>query len=214
MLDVHTGEVLALANWPTYNPNDRSRLTGEQLRNRVMTDTFEPGSTLKPFTVALALDKGLVKPTTPVRHGQRPLHDRRPHRSATRTRTASSTSRTIIQKSSNIGTTKISELLSAAGDVGDVHHGRLRPGAALRLPRRRGRPRASIQIVAADRAKANMSFGQGISMSLLQLAHAWLIFARDKLIEMIALWYLEAGKYDVMPIDSRGTARLARSARK
>jgi cell division protein FtsI (penicillin-binding protein 3) len=64
VLDVHTGEVLALTNWPTYNPNNRSRLTGEQLRNRVITDTFEPGSTLKPFTVALALDKGLIKPTT------------------------------------------------------------------------------------------------------------------------------------------------------
>jgi cell division protein FtsI (penicillin-binding protein 3) len=56
VLDVHTGEVLALANWPTYNPNDRSKLTGEQ-RNRVMTDTFEPGSSLKPFTVGLALDE-------------------------------------------------------------------------------------------------------------------------------------------------------------
>jgi cell division protein FtsI (penicillin-binding protein 3) len=64
VLDVHTGEVLALANWPTYNPNDRSQLTGEQLRNRVMTDTFEPGSTLKPFTVALALDKGIITPNT------------------------------------------------------------------------------------------------------------------------------------------------------
>ncbi|MFL6706667.1 MAG: peptidoglycan D,D-transpeptidase FtsI family protein, partial [Massilia sp.] len=64
VLDVHTGEVLALANWPTYNPNDRTKLTGEQLRNRVITDTFEPGSTLKPFTVALALDTNRVKPTT------------------------------------------------------------------------------------------------------------------------------------------------------
>ena len=64
VLDVHTGEVLALANWPTYNPNDRTHLTGEQLRNRVITDTFEPGSTLKPFTVSLALDTDRVTPTT------------------------------------------------------------------------------------------------------------------------------------------------------
>jgi cell division protein FtsI (penicillin-binding protein 3) len=57
VLDVHTGEVLAMANYPTYNPNDRSGLTGAQLRNRVITDTFEPGSTLKPVTVALGLEK-------------------------------------------------------------------------------------------------------------------------------------------------------------
>jgi cell division protein FtsI (penicillin-binding protein 3) len=62
VLDVHTGEVLALANYPSYDPNDRRKLTGAQLRNRVMTDSFEPGSTLKPITVALALDKGVVTP--------------------------------------------------------------------------------------------------------------------------------------------------------
>ena len=62
VLDVRTGEVLALANLPTYDPNDRRRMTGEQLRNRVLTDTYEPGSTLKPFTISLALDRGVVKP--------------------------------------------------------------------------------------------------------------------------------------------------------
>src|SRR5450830_1866517 len=64
VLDTRTGEVLALANLPSYNPNDRSILTGAQLRNRVVTDTFEPGSTLKPFTVGLALDTGRVTPAT------------------------------------------------------------------------------------------------------------------------------------------------------
>ncbi len=64
VLDVQTGEILALVNLPTYNPNDRSVLTGAQLRNRVITDTFEPGSTMKPFPVALALDTGRVKPDT------------------------------------------------------------------------------------------------------------------------------------------------------
>ena len=73
MLDVRTGEVLALANCPTYNPNNRARLTGAQLRNRVITDLFEPGSTLKPFTVALALETGKVTP----QHGDR--HRAGPH---------------------------------------------------------------------------------------------------------------------------------------
>ena len=88
VLDVQTGEVLALANWPTYNPNDRRVLTGEQLRNRVMTDTFEPGSTLKPFTVALALDTKRVTPghrcTTP-RRGRMVIGDRTHPRHRTRT---------------------------------------------------------------------------------------------------------------------------------
>jgi cell division protein FtsI (penicillin-binding protein 3) len=177
VLDVHTGEVLALTNWPTYNPNDRSRLTGEQLRNRVITDTFEPGSTLKPFTVALALDKGLIKPTTlfdtgngRYQTGGHTIRDTHPH--------GVIDVGTIIQKSSNIGTTKISELLSAQEmwemftKVGFGQAPRYGfPGAAAG----RVRPYKSWPIV----AKANMSFGQGISMSLLQLAHAWLIFARD-----------------------------------
>jgi len=177
VLDVHTGEVLALTNWPTYNPNDRSHLTGEQLRNRVITDTFEPGSTLKPFTVALALDRGLIKPATlfdtgngRYQTGGHTIRDTHPHGVIDVT--------TIIQKSSNIGTTKISELLSAQEmwemftKVGFGQAPRYGfPGAAAG----RVRPYKSWPIV----AKANMSFGQGISMSLLQLAHAWLIFARD-----------------------------------
>ena len=177
VLDVHTGEVLALTNWPTYNPNDRSHLTGEQLRNRVITDTFEPGSTLKPFTVSLALDKGLIKPTTlfdtgngRYQTGGHTIRDTHPH--------GVIDVGTIIQKSSNIGTTKISELLSAQEmwemftKVGFGQAPRFGfPGAAAG----RVRPYKSWPIV----AKANMSFGQGISMSLLQLAHAWLIFARD-----------------------------------
>jgi cell division protein FtsI (penicillin-binding protein 3) len=177
VLDVHTGEVLALTNWPTYNPNDRSHLTGEQLRNRVITDTFEPGSTLKPFTVSLALDKGLIKPTTMFDTGNgryatggHVIRDTHPHGVISVSE--------IIQKSSNIGTTKISELLSAQEmwemftKVGFGQAPRFGfPGAAAG----RVRPYKSWPIV----AKANMSFGQGISMSLLQLARAWLVFARD-----------------------------------
>jgi cell division protein FtsI (penicillin-binding protein 3) len=62
VVDVKTGEVLALANWPTYNPNNRQQLTGAQLRNRAITDTFEPGSTMKAFSVAMALETGRVRP--------------------------------------------------------------------------------------------------------------------------------------------------------
>ncbi|KAF5299644.1 hypothetical protein FQA39_LY19178 [Lamprigera yunnana] len=64
VMDAHTGEVLALANYPSYDPNNRARLTGEQLRNRAITDTFEPGSTMKPITVGAAIELGRVKNTT------------------------------------------------------------------------------------------------------------------------------------------------------
>jgi cell division protein FtsI (penicillin-binding protein 3) len=176
VLDVHTGEVLALANWPTYDPNNRAHLTGEQLRNRVITDTFEPGSTLKPFTVALALDKGLVTPNTMFDTGNGAS-------SSAATRSATPSARRDQRRHHHpevVQHRHLEDLADAVGPghVGDVHQGRLRPGAALRLPRRGGRPRASYKSWRPVE-QANMSFGQGISMSLLQLARAWMIFARD-----------------------------------
>jgi cell division protein FtsI (penicillin-binding protein 3) len=177
VLDVHTGEVLALTNWPTYDPNNRAHLTGEQLRNRVITDTFEPGSTLKPFTVGLALDKGIITPNTMFDTGNgrfivggRTIRDTHAHGVINVS--------TIIQKSSNIGTSKISQMLSAQDmwemftKVGFGQAPRFGfPGAVAG----RVRPYKSWRPV----EQANMSFGQGISMSLLQLARAWMIFARD-----------------------------------
>lgn len=177
VLDVHTGEVLALANWPTYDPNDRSKLTGEQLRNRVITDTFEPGSTLKPFTVALALDEGRVKPTTMFDTGNgrfivgdRTIRDTHAHGVIDVS--------TIIQKSSNIGVSKIAlamppeEMWNMFTKVGFGQAPRFGfPGAVAG----RVRPYKSWRPV----EQANMSFGQGISVSLLQLARAYLVFARD-----------------------------------
>jgi cell division protein FtsI (penicillin-binding protein 3) len=177
VLDVHTGEVLALANWPSYNPNDRRNLTGEQLRNRVITDTFEPGSTLKPFTVALALDTNRVTPgtvfdTSPGRImvGDHPIHDSHAHGLLTVSG--------IIQKSSNVGMTKISlplpaqemwEMFTKCGFGQAPRFGF--PGAVAG----RVRPYKSWRPI----EQANMSFGQGISVSLLQLARSYMIFARN-----------------------------------
>ena len=178
VLDIHTGEVLALANWPTYNPNDRSKLTGEQLRNRVITDTFEPGSTLKPFTVALALDTKRVTPntmfdtTTSGRYvvGDRTIRDTHAHGVIDVT--------TIIQKSSNIGMTKMAlamppqemwEMFTKSGFGQAPRFGF--PGAVAG----RVRPYKAWRPV----EQANMSFGQGISVSLLQLARSYMVFARD-----------------------------------
>ncbi len=177
VLDVKTGEVLALANWPTYDPNDRKKLTGAQLRNRVITDTFEPGSTLKPFTVALAMDTGRVKPTTLIDTGTgrfvlngAPIHDTKPHGVISVAE--------IMEMSSNIGTTKIAlnmpaqemwEMFTEAGFGQQPKFGF--PGAVAG----RVRPHKSWRPI----EQATMSYGNGISVSLLQLARGYLMFARN-----------------------------------
>jgi cell division protein FtsI (penicillin-binding protein 3) len=177
VLDVHTGEILALANWPSYNPNDRSVLTGEQLRNRVLTDTFEPGSTLKPLTVALALDTHRVTPetvfdTSPGRIliGNKTVRDSHVHGPLTVSQ--------IIMKSSNVGMSKIAlpmpaqemwEMFTRAGFGQQPKIGF--PGAVAG----RVRPYKSWRPI----EQANMAFGQGISVSLIQLARSYMIYARD-----------------------------------
>ncbi len=69
IIDAHTGEILALDNQPDYNPNNRTNVTAAQTRNRSVTDLFEPGSTMKPFTVSAALDDGIVTPNTMIATG-------------------------------------------------------------------------------------------------------------------------------------------------
>ncbi len=177
VLDVVTGEILALANMPTYNPNNRTRLTGGSLRNRVVTDTFEPGSTLKPFTVAAALEEGRITPQTMIQTapgsltiGKATIHDAHAEGLISVSQ--------VIQKSSNVGAAKIALSLPAEsmwnmfnsvgfglapklGFPGEVT-GRVRPAKTWR----------PIE-------QATMSYGHGISVSLVQLARAYSIFARD-----------------------------------
>src|SRR5450830_1536786 len=177
VLDVHTGEVLALANYPSYDPNDRRALTGAQLRNRVMTDSFEPGSTLKPITVALALDKGKVSPHTTIDTGNgrlqildRNISDTKAH--------GVITVQQIVEMSSNIGTSKIAlsmpaqdmwEMFTKVGFGQQPKWGF--PGAVAG----RVRPYKSWRPV----EQATMSYGNGISVSLIQLARSYMMFARD-----------------------------------
>ncbi len=176
VLDVQTGEVLALANWPTYNPNSRSNLSGEQLRNRVLTDTFEPGSTIKPFAISLALEKGLVQPNTsmPIGKsmvvGKKAITDTHPYSVLTVSE--------IVQKSSNIGTVKMAmqlqpqemwEMFQAIG-LGQAPNLGF-PGAVA------GRLRPYKNWVPIE--QATMSYGYGLSASLFQMARAYSIFARD-----------------------------------
>ena len=176
VINVQTGEILALANWPSYNPNDRKILSGEQLRNRVMTDTFEPGSTIKPFTVALAMEKGQVNPNTVMTIGAKylvgpkPITDTHPYPSLTVAE--------IIQKSSNIGTSKLamnmpaSEMWDLFTAVGFGQAPKVGfPGAVA------GRLHPYQKWMPTDQAR--IAFGYGISTSLFQMARAYTIFARD-----------------------------------
>lgn len=177
VLDAQTGEVLALANLPTYNPNDRRNMTGAQLRNRVLTDTFEPGSIMKPFAVSIALDNKIVKPATPIdtapgkmRIGSAVIGDAHPHGVLTVAQ--------VIQKSSNVGTAKIALQLPpktmwegyAAAGFGQAPKIGF-PGAVAG----RMRPYKSWKPI----EQATMSYGHGISVSLMQIAQAYLVFARQ-----------------------------------
>jgi cell division protein FtsI (penicillin-binding protein 3) len=177
VIDARSGEILALVNFPTYNPNNRERLSGAQLRNRALTDTFEPGSVMKPFTAALALDKGKVRFNTVISCAPGRLtidgatiSDAHPHGDLTVAQ--------VIQKSSNVGTAKMAlgfqfkemwEMFDAVGFgqapnlgfPGEVN-GRLRPWKNWRR----------IE-------QATMSYGHGIAVSLVQLARAYTVFASD-----------------------------------
>ena len=177
VLDIHSGEILALANYPSYDPSDRRRLTGAMLRNQAITDTFEPGSTIKPFTVSLALERRSVRPTTVfdtapghIMVGRHKISDSSKHGTLTVSE--------IIQKSSNVGTVKIADGLTAKAmwqNLIDVGFGQkpdiIFPGAAA------GRLRGYDTWRASE--KATLSYGYGLSTSLFQLARAYSVFARD-----------------------------------
>jgi cell division protein FtsI (penicillin-binding protein 3) len=177
VLDVQSGEVLALANYPSFNPGERRNLTGAQLRNRALTDTFEPGSTMKPFIAALALEKGLVKASTQIQTapgritiGGSTITDAHPHGVLSVTQ--------VIQKSSNVGTVKLAmqmqprEMWDMYTQVGLGQRPQLPfPGVVS------GKLRAHKTWKPIE--QATMSYGYGLSTSLFQLARAYSVFARD-----------------------------------
>jgi cell division protein FtsI (penicillin-binding protein 3) len=208
VLDAKTGEVLALANLPAYNPNNRVKVSGSNSRNRALTDTFEPGSTLKPFTAAAALEAGVFRPDTVLQTapgtltiGHATIHDAHPQGALTVAQ--------VIQKSSNVGAAKIALALPAermwsmfkavgfgaapgTGFPGEVG-GKLRPAKTWR----------PIE-------QATMAYGLGISVSLLQLARAYMIFANDGELLPVSLVRLDAPPARTRVISSE-TAQAVRA---
>jgi cell division protein FtsI (penicillin-binding protein 3) len=192
VVDVRTGEVLALVNYPTYNPNDRSHLTGEQLRNRILTDVFEPGSIMKPFTISLALDLHRVSPSTLVDTG----NGRFTLDGATITDDAGFGVLTVggvIQKSSNIGATKIAMTLKPE-EMWDMY-----TSVGLGQPPKVGFPGAAAGRLRPWKSwrrieQATMSYGYGLSASLFQLARAYTAIAHDGTLMPISIFKTNPGQ--------------------
>jgi cell division protein FtsI (penicillin-binding protein 3) len=217
VLDVHTGEVLALANWPSFDPNvrndqRRSRWHPDSLRNRVITDTFEPGSTLKPFSVAAALDAGLARPEQRVQTapghivvGGRRISDTHPHELLTVEQ--------IVAKSSNVGTVKLTLDLPAEqlwNTYTGVGFGQAPAARALGFHGAvagRLRPYKTWRPV----EQATIAYGYGVSVSLLQLARAYTAFARDGDVVPVSLMKVDAppaGVQVMRPETARAMRRM------
>lgn len=207
VLDAKSGEVLALANWPSYNPNNRDKPNLKVMRNHAVTDLFEPGSTMKPFTVAAALEAGKVRPETVINTeggiftvGGRKIHDTHPETVLTVAQ--------VIQKSSNVGAAKIALSLPpetfwrSLSETGfGAQTGSAFPGEAA------GKLRDYKKWQPIE--QATMSYGNGISVNLLQLARAYTVFANDGDLKSVTLL-----KQDVPTVGkkvySQATARAVR----
>ena len=177
VLDANTGEVLALVNYPSYNPEKRLNLSGAQLRNRALTDTFEPGSVMKPFTIGLALETGRVQTSTIIDTAPgsvtitgTTLRDTHPH--------GALTVEQVIQVSSNVGTTKIamqmpaSEMWETFSGAGFGQKPQIEfPGA---VPGKL-RPYKSWRPI----EQATASYGYGLSASLFQMVRSYTVFSHD-----------------------------------
>ncbi len=207
ILDAQTGEILALANWPTYNPNARNRVAREKMRNRALTDVFEPGSTLKPFTIAAALERGGIRPETVIQTapghltlGPNTIHDAHPQ--------GALTVEQVIQKSSNVGAAKIAlslpsatlwQMLSDSGFGTAPNTGF--PGEVS------GRLRSAKTWKPIE--QATMAYGHGISVNLVQLARAYTMFSSDGELKPVSL--LKGGGVTAgRPVLRAETARAVR----
>ncbi|SFE63166.1 penicillin-binding protein 2 [Nitrosomonas sp. Nm166] len=185
VLDAQTGEILALTNLPVYNPNNRSTINNERIRNRALIDTFEPGSTLKPFTVAIAMEVGKVNSNTVMQTSPGVLQvGRKTIRDVNNK--GELTVAQVIQQSSNVGTAKIAlslapqtmwEMFNRSG-FGTLTNSGF-PGEASGILRSYNAWRPIEQ--------ATMSYGHGISTSLMQLARAYTIFTSGGELKPISL---------------------------
>ena len=185
MLDVETGDVLAMVNQPSYNPNDPRQRVSTALRNRALTDTFEPGSTVKPMTVAAALMSGKYSPDTMVDTSPGYMKVKRKtirdHRNYGEIDVS-----TIITKSSNVGVTKLSFSLPE-GSVRNLYHNvGLGQSTGIGFP---GESTGYLPYLNERQVveRATLSYGYGLSVTPLQLAQSYLALANDGVVSPVNL---------------------------
>ncbi len=184
LLGVRTGEVLALAVQPPFNPNNRADFKGNHYRNRVVTDVFEPGSTIKPFTISAALMSGLYQPETMVDTAPGQLRLGRYSISDINNYGTLSIS-DVIRKSSNVGTTKVALALGPER-LWKLHH-----NIGFGSPTMSGYPGEAPGTLTdyADWSRldlATVSYGYGISVTTMQLAQAYSVIASGGLLYPIS----------------------------
>ena len=207
LMDTHTGEVLAMVNQPSYNPNNRSGMKSDHFRNRSITDVFEPGSTMKPFTVAAALESGLYQPDTRVdttpgfyKVGEHTIRDIRNY--------GLIDVATVIKKSSNVGASKIALSLEPA------HLWNFLTRLGFGQPTGSGFPGESNGMLDgynnwSDVELATLSFGYGLSVTALQLAQAYSVLAADGTLRPISVLKTREPVSGV-PVMSESAARRVR----
>lgn len=195
ILDTKTGEVLAMVNQPSFNPNNRSKLNSYRLRNRAVTDVFEPGSTIKPFTVAAALESGRFKPGSVVNTSPGYFHIGKYVVQDIKNYGRINLS-TIMAKSSNVGASKLALAISAK-DLTEVHSrlgfgfttGSGFPGEVagiLNMPNEK-------QLV----EKATLSYGYGLSVTPLQLARSYAAIANDGVMPAVSFTRIDEPEQEI-----------------
>ncbi|MDQ1314674.1 MAG: hypothetical protein QG662_783 [Pseudomonadota bacterium] len=208
VLDAKTGEILALANQPVFNPNNRGNYQPGPMRNRAVIDTFEPGSTIKPFVAAAVLERGLFRPDSVIetpetwRVGNKTVRDVHPHPRMTVSE--------IIQKSSNVGAVKLAMALTPEEyweTLDRSGFGQL-PGSGF-PGETAGRLRDAATWKPVEHA--TMAYGYGLSVSLLQLSRAYMAFANDG--EVMPLSFLKREPQEIAGerVFSPGVAREVRA---
>ncbi|MCK7567623.1 peptidoglycan D,D-transpeptidase FtsI family protein [Marinobacter xestospongiae] len=206
MLDVNTGEVLAMVNQHSYNPNDRSQLSSERLRNKAVTDLFEPGSPMKAITMAAALESGRYKVSSTIdtspgyrRFGRFTIRDARNYGVVDMT--------TVITKSSNVGISRIANDLG--GDVVRDLYFRLGLGQATGI----GFPGEAVGVLPSPPRwrpveEATLSYGYGLSLNALQLAQAYMVLANGGTRYPLSLLKLEQPPQGERVLSERVTAQI------
>jgi len=194
ILDTKTGEVLAMANQPSYNPNNRRNLKSSHLRNRAVTDVFEPGSTIKPFTVAAALESGKFRANSTIntspgyfRIGKYVVQDVKNYGRIDLA--------TVLSKSSNIGASKLALGISAK-NLTDVHS---RIGFGFSTGS--GFPGEVDGIINLPNEKqqverATLSYGYGLSVTPLQLARSYAAIANDGVMPAVSFTRVDNSEHE------------------